>query len=259
MPVDRFLHPRMGQSDKVSQLTDFEFRIWITYLLKADDYGVMRCSSFSLQEANDALAKRPAKQVERALQTIIDVGLLADFEHQSRRYVCQLDWQKWQKVRYPRESPNPTPSPEVLARCCEETSALFRLRSSNVSEIVPSPAGAGGREWPEATGYRLQANGNGLRERFAEFWKLYPKKVGKDAAWRSWQKRRPDADLTSTMLGTLAWQKQTDNWIREGGRFVPNPATWLNQGRWEDEPGQQPRVNDRTLAAARATEEFLKP
>ena len=23
--------------------------------------------------------------------------------------------------------------------------------------------------------------------------------------------------------------------MEENGRFIPNPATWLNQGRWEDE------------------------
>ena len=43
--------------------------------------------------------------------------------------------------------------------------------------------------------------------RFAEFWTAYPKKVGKKAAQ-----------------------------LREGGRFIPNPSTWINQGRWDDEP-----------------------
>lgn len=258
MPQDRFLHPKFGQSDKVNQLTDLEFRAWATYLVAADDFGVMRASAVTLQAANDALAKKPLKIIDRCVKAILDVGLLTDFEHQGRQYVCQLDWQKWQKVRYPRDSSNPVPPPEVLQRCCDETRALFQQRSGNVPEMDPCPARAGGREWLEAGGNGNRLEANGLRERFGDFWKVYPRKVGKDAAWKAWQKRKPDAETTATMIAALAWQKQQDAWLREGGRYVPNPATWINQGRWQDEPQTTPRVNDRTLATARAVEEFLQ-
>lgn len=71
--------------------------------------------------------------------------------------------------------------------------------------------------------------------RFAEFWQLYPKKVGKKAALISWKRIKPNADMFELILQAVANAKVSDQWRRESGRFIPNPATWLNQGRWDDE------------------------
>ena len=75
-----------------------------------------------------------------------------------------------------------------------------------------------------------------LRAIFAQFWALYPKKVGKDAALSAW-KRKVKGDHME-VIDSLKTQKTQEAWAKEGGRFVPNPATWLNQGRWKDEVGQ---------------------
>lgn len=71
--------------------------------------------------------------------------------------------------------------------------------------------------------------------RFSEFWQQYPKKVGKKAALTSWKRVKPDAELFERIMQAVALAKASDQWRREGGRFIPNPATWLNQGRWDDE------------------------
>lgn len=68
---------------------------------------------------------------------------------------------------------------------------------------------------------------------FDTFWKRYPKKVGKDAALKSWVKLSPRID---DVMFSLSWQINSDNWIKSDGQFIPNPATYLNQGRWKDEP-----------------------
>lgn len=73
-----------------------------------------------------------------------------------------------------------------------------------------------------------------MDDRFDRFWKAYPRKVGKDAARRAFAKRKPSEALLAKMLAAIAMQSQTVDWLREGGRFVPHPATWLNQGRWQD-------------------------
>lgn len=67
---------------------------------------------------------------------------------------------------------------------------------------------------------------------FTEFWQAYPRKVGKGAAQKAWDKLKPDLD---SVLAALAWQTKQDAWTKDGGQFIPHPGTYLNQRRWEDE------------------------
>jgi hypothetical protein len=79
---------------------------------------------------------------------------------------------------------------------------------------------------------------------FDSFWSAYPKKVGKAYALKAWKKNHA-AQHIDKALKTIERMKATDQWQREGGRFIPNPATWINQGRWDDEvAGRQDDLDD---------------
>ncbi len=72
-------------------------------------------------------------------------------------------------------------------------------------------------------------------KRFDEFWQAYPKKVGKGAALKAYAKLKPTEQLHKAMMLALSKQKKSEQWRKERGRYIPNPATWLNQTRWEDD------------------------
>jgi len=72
-------------------------------------------------------------------------------------------------------------------------------------------------------------------DEFLAFWEVYPKKTGKGGAYKSWKKIRPDATLQTKMITAVNEQVKSEQWQKENGQYIPNPATWLNQGRWEDE------------------------
>lgn len=81
------------------------------------------------------------------------------------------------------------------------------------------------------------------RQRFDAFWSVYPKRVGKGAAEKWWRKRKPSQSLTDTMISAVQEQAKSDQWRREGGQFIPNPTTWLNQERWKDDvPAPQSNI-----------------
>jgi len=68
-------------------------------------------------------------------------------------------------------------------------------------------------------------------DRFAEFWQAYPRKVAKPAAEKAWRKVAAEADAIMAGLGRAVGSEQ---WRKDGGQFIPHPATWLNGRRWED-------------------------
>lgn len=74
---------------------------------------------------------------------------------------------------------------------------------------------------------------------FNRFWDAYPRHDGKEPARRAWRRLKPNMQLCCVMSEAIERQKRSDGWQRDGGRFIPMPATWLNQRRWEDEPAPQ--------------------
>ena len=75
---------------------------------------------------------------------------------------------------------------------------------------------------------------------FEEFWNAYPKKRAKDDAKKAFDKRKPDRALLDQMLSAIQLQRSTDDWLKDAGKFIPYPATWINDGRWQDEVSAHP-------------------
>lgn len=71
-----------------------------------------------------------------------------------------------------------------------------------------------------------------------EFWKRFPNRKARAAAWRAAKRLRPDAELRRAIIaGLVRWLRERDA-LASRGAFVPAlpmPATWLNGRRWEDE------------------------
>lgn len=94
---------------------------------------------------------------------------------------------------------------------------------------------------------------------FEEFWKLYPRREGKGVAFKRWQK----LTLTQKRRAWLALKRQLDFLTAKannpGENLCPHPATWINQGRFDDEPQAAiPAANTAQPRAAPWEEEALR-
>lgn len=70
---------------------------------------------------------------------------------------------------------------------------------------------------------------------FARFWDEYPKKRSKGQAERAFAKLHVHEQLLSRILAGLQRAKTSRDWMKDGGQFIPHPATWLNARGWEDD------------------------
>lgn len=74
-----------------------------------------------------------------------------------------------------------------------------------------------------------------LQQRFERFWTAYPRKVSKQHALKAWVKISPDEALANSIAAALAMQKESIQWTKDGGQFIPHPTTWLNRKAWLDD------------------------
>jgi len=74
---------------------------------------------------------------------------------------------------------------------------------------------------------------------FAEFWERYPRRIGKAAARKAYAKAMNLAQHDDIMFGLS--QQMASLTAREA-QYIPHPATWLNQERWNDD-AEQPHNN----------------
>jgi hypothetical protein len=88
---------------------------------------------------------------------------------------------------------------------------------------------------------------------FEEFWAEYPNKVGKPKAQEAFSKALTKTDVETLMAGLRLYVSKTDD------RPWCNPATWLNQDRWGDQPAQVARGSPpRRRTIADAASDLLK-
>jgi hypothetical protein len=70
---------------------------------------------------------------------------------------------------------------------------------------------------------------------FAEFWGSWPKSIrkgGKAKCIQIWARKRIE-DHSSKVIAHVKLMIDSDDWIKEGGRYIPSPETYLNGMRWD--------------------------
>lgn len=247
MARGRLISRSLGSSRKYHELLrvggklgEFCQVLYPLIVTNTDDFGRMAGDAFTIKNVVLPTSARKEADFDKALQAIHQVGLIV-------RYMVDGDIYL-QVLQFDAHQPN-------LQRRTVSKFPEFQGDSGNPMNFPLNLTELKRTESKRTEPRTLVRVADTL---FDAFWAAYPKKKAKDAAKKEWDKRRPDHALLDTMLAALRVQARSDDWIRDGGRFIPHPSTWLHQARWTDVETSLPHLNETTLAALRATEEFLQ-
>ena len=82
-----------------------------------------------------------------------------------------------------------------------------------------------------------------LKDLFDNFWKTYPRKVGKAEAKKVWRKLKPSKALFAEIIKAIQKQNQTV-WHDMDKQYIPHASRWLRNERWLDEIPEPEQKDD---------------
>ncbi len=200
------MYAEVVDDPKVQRLPDKLFKIWVNLLCICTRNGGALPSyddvAFKLRITEEQVRKHVETFLERMLFDDTEQGIIPH-NWNERQYKSDVSSDRVKRFRERQRNVSETPTETEQSRVIAE-------------QITPvAPKGAR------------------YTEEFLSFWQAYPHKVGKDAAWRAWAKRkdRPMLPIITAAIRSYVASKPDE-------REFCNPATWLNQGRWNDAPAQ---------------------
>lgn len=124
---------------------------------------------------------------------------------------------------------DPTGTPGGLNRSATRTLTVKNRQEPKKTPQPPAEAGgASDATQMPATPQAVEDDG------FDAFWRVYPRKKAEQRARRQWNRLRPNPALQLRIVAAIEAQRRSDEWQREGGRYVPLASAWLHGERWRD-------------------------
>lgn len=221
-PWFRFYN-RVVNDPKLQKLPPALFKSWVNFMCIASENASRRGTLPDIDDVSFTL--RVTRQRAEAMLNELVAAKLFDWVD---GVACAHDWDDWQFQS------------DVSTSRVKRYRDAQRNAKGNVSRNVPETPDETGQSRAEEESPKsppplaadLVAN---YSADFEAFWSEYPRKVGKEKAYTAWRKRRFSRGMQEAILQAVRAAKKSADWLKDRGEFIPGPATWLNQGRWNDE------------------------
>jgi len=179
------------------------------------------------------------------LALLADSGFIQRYEVDGVKCIQVNNWQKHQRPHV-KENPSDLPPPNrgstnpALPRECNAQPRLLQERPSPLT-LNPSPLTL--PPSPRVVEEEVKVGRDWAAE-FNAFWAEYPesRKKNRYRVESAWSAQRHHLPPESELQAALRAFKASQDWKREGGKFIPAPETWIMERRWQDAPAYSPKA-----------------
>lgn len=173
--------------------------------------------------------------VEKLLQALQHAKFIVRYQVDGKGYIKVLNFKKHQNP-HKKEAESILPAaPEIPERASEiPERAVLIPDSLSLDSLIPDSLNP-----PTPFATRKPFRSRKQQGRFDHFWDKYPKKKSKGQAEKAWAKINPSEQLFTAIMDGLERAKTSNDWLKDGGKYIPYPATWLSAKGWEDEHNKE--------------------
>lgn len=227
MARKRMIDPNIWASEDFSKLSNLSKLCFIGLFSNADDEGYGKANPIYIKSILFPFEEKVrAADIEKSLLEIAaNMSVVFYTAPDGKDYYVLTNWDKWQSIQKPTSSRIPPLNDTCIIKYSDNTVLLQEGYGNATVEVQPN------KNRKEEEKNRKEY----MHKIFEKFWSEYPKKVGKPKAEAIFEKLNVEDALLEKMLNSIKIAKNTEQWKIEKGKFIPYPATWLNQKRWEDE------------------------
>lgn len=232
---NRIIKESICTSDTVDCLSWFEEVFFYRLMVNVDDYGRLDARPAILKARMFPLKTNVSeKTIAETLSKLESAGLLRTYSVNEKLFLALITWSEHQTIRNLKSK---YPSPDDADNTAIEINC--KQMQADASKCPRNPIQS------ESNPIQFKSKSNPIA--FDRFWTVYPKKTAKAVAKKAFDKIAPDDALLDTMIKSVESFKKTQQWLKDDGQYIPNPTTWLNQRRWEDELPQQDKPKERKI------------
>ncbi len=206
--------------------------VWITMLAIADGFG----NVFAAIPGLASVANVSIEAAENAVSNLLAPDSYSRTKEFEGRRIEEIDggWHILNHSKY-RKMMNEEERREYKARWIADKRDVDKRRQPSTPRRPKSSLSTHADADADADAEKKPPNPlKGECDGFDSFWSEYPNKQAKIAAKRAWLKIKQD-EREEVMSGLARW-KRSESWLKDDGQFIPHPATFLNQRRFEDSP-----------------------
>lgn len=236
--------------------------LFVSMIASCNRYGqvfgtvdaLRRRANLSREECEDALSRltspdvassSPAEEGRRVIPIEQNLWQIVNYVHyremrdpEEQREKTRQRVQRYRERQHGNTPVTPCNAPVTPGNDIAEAEAEAEADTKDIADgnAPVTPCNACNAVTPAQTKREREAE---EERQFSEFWAVYPRKVAKPVALKAFRAAIATATLADLLAGVERWSRSRQ-WAKDDGQYIPHPATWLNQRRWEDRPDPGP-------------------